>query len=88
MNRLTKCDQVPVRRKYQQLPLSVALVDRPVDIAAGQGIEFWFEFREEEVDIMDIDVVGKASIAGRGSVIAGLLEQAEGHTFALQICVV
>src|SRR5208337_2762118 len=87
-NGLPKREQVSIRRKHQQLALTVALVDRPIDIARGQSVELRLEFSVEPIDIANVDVIREAPIAGRSAVGSLLLQETETRCLAMHIRIV
>jgi hypothetical protein len=87
-NCVTEGDEVAIGGEHQQFALAVGLIDGPVGVGFGERIEFRLQFGVETVDVMDIEVVGKAPISCRGAVRTSLLENAKGDRFAMDIGVV
>src|SRR5580700_9311718 len=85
---LSKREQISVRREHQQLALAVRLVGRTVHVAFGQGVELWFQFRVELINVANVNVIRESAGAGRRGVLAGLLPDAEARGFAVHISVV
>ena len=85
---LPKCDQISVGRKHEQLPLSIALINWPVDVPLRKSVKLWFEFGVEEINIMNVNIVCEAPITGRGAILACLLREAKADGLAVHICVV
>jgi len=85
---MTKGKQIAVGSEQKQLSLTVGLVRRTMHIALGQLVEFWFQLRVETVDIVHVNVIGKAAGAGRRCVFASLLPDAESCGLALHVGIV
>ena len=57
--------RLPSGARTTKLALAVGSIDGAVDVAPGEGVELRLEFGVELVDVVDIDVIGEASGAGR-----------------------
>jgi hypothetical protein len=61
---LAESDYVTIGGENQKFALAVGLVDRAIDVALGERVEFGLEFGVEAIDVAHVDVEAKRRFPG------------------------